>query len=166
MKKKTKNIATLGMCIALSMILSYVDSQIMLIPSLPGIKPGLANSVTLYLLYRAGARAAVTVTLLRVLLSGMLFYGNIYHTAYGLCGACLACAGMILLKKTGKFGCVGVSLAGGVCHNIGQIAAVAALSATPQILYYLPALMLGGCVCGAFVGALGGIVVARVDEKK
>ncbi len=165
MKKKTKNTAKLGVCIALSMILSYVDAQIMLIPALPGIKLGLGNAVTLYLLYSVGAWQAVTVTLLRVLLSGMLFYGNVYHIAYGMCGAVLALLAMLMLKKTEKLGIVGVSIAGGVCHNIGQICAVMLLTETPAVAYYLGVLLMGGAVCGALVGLLCGIVISRIGIK-
>lgn len=166
MKKTTKNIATLGVCIALSMILSYVDSQIMLIPSLPGIKLGLANAVTLYLLYAAGAGKSAAVTLLRVALSGLLFYGNVYHIAFGMSGAILAFAAMMIFKKTGKFGIVGVSTAGGVFHNIGQIIAVAVLTSTAELIYYLPVLLIGGSLCGVLVGIAGGIVIKRVRLTK
>ncbi len=147
-------------------MLSYVDSQIILIPQLPGIKLGLSNAVGLYLLYTEGTAKSALVTFVRVFLSALLFYPNFYHLAYGLTGASFALFMMFTVKKTARFGIVGVSIVGGVFHNIGQIAAVCFLTQTPQIAYYLPVLLVGGLLCGVLVGILGGIAVKRLQKAK
>jgi len=163
---KTKKIALLGICTALSMILSYIDSQIILYPSLPGIRLGLANTVTVFLMYRMSAFHACSVTLVRVILTSLLFYGNAVHIAYGLCGAVLSLCVMLLLKRTKLFSHTGVSIAGGVSHNVGQIACAALLTATQEILLYLPVLLVSGTLSGAGVGLVAAQVLSRTERIK
>ena len=161
---KAKKTAFLGICVALSMMLSYIDSQIPLFPSLPGIRLGLANTVTVFFIYKISAAKAAYVTFIRVALCGILFYGNAYHIAYGLCGAMLSILVMLLLKRTGAFSITGVSIAGGVSHNIGQILCAVAMTMTPQIILYLPPLLICGCLCGAGIGAVSALLIRRIEK--
>ncbi len=159
---RSKTVALLGMLTALSMILSYIDSQVPLLPSVPGIRLGLANTVTLFLLYSVSGSAAFLVTVVRVILCGVLFYGNAYHIAYGLSGAVAAFSVMILLKKSSLFSPCGVSVGGGVIHNTAQLICAVALTNTPQLAYYLPLLLISGAVSGACVGMIGSSIIRRI----
>ena len=81
-----------------------------------------------------------------------------------MAGAVLSLAVMPLLKRTGKFSVVGVSIAGGVSHNIGQILVAMAVLGSVRLAWYLPALLAAGTAAGAAIGAAGGIVISRVRD--
>ncbi|MBR4934613.1 MAG: Gx transporter family protein, partial [Anaerotignum sp.] len=87
----------------------------------------------------------------RVFLSGLLFAG-FAGLLYSLAGAMLSFAVMALLKKTGKFSIIGVSLAGGVFHNVGQVAVAAMVVENVKMAYYLPFLLVSGVVTGIVIG--------------
>ena len=161
---KTKKLTTLGLSAALALILSYVESLLPPLMAVPGVKVGLPNIVILFLLYRYGWREAGGVSLIRLLLSAALFTGFAAFF-YGLAGAALSLAGSALLKKTGYFSPLGVSVAGGVLHNLGQIALAALVLNSGYLFAYLPVLLLSGTVAGAVVGLLAGILIRRADVK-
>ena len=165
MKYSAKGIARLGVCLAAAMILSYVE---LLLPpimtAVPGIKLGLANIAVIYILYSDGARSAALVLLSRVLLSALLF-GTVMTLAYSAAGALLSFVGMLLLKKTGVFSTVGVSIGGGVLHNAGQIIAAIFLLGTREIGYYMIPLSISGIVAGVFVGIASSVLIKRVKIK-
>ena len=158
---KTKKVAVMGLAIALAMILSFVESQIPSFVAIPGVKMGLANIAVVFVLYKLGWKEAVLISLVRVFLISLLF-GNFASLFYSVAGAVLSLAGMILLKKTGLFSEVAVSVAGGVLHNVGQIAMACILLETDVIRYYLPFLVLSGTLAGIVIGVLAGILVKRI----
>ena len=160
---KVKNVATLGLCVALAMIMSYIESLFPLNFAVPGIKMGLANIVIIFLLYRIGFGAACVVSLIRVFLVSLLF-GNVMMMAYSLAGAALSLALMFVLKKSGKFSVIGVSIAGGVAHNAGQIIMAIILLGAKQIAYYLPVLAVTGTITGVLIGIAASIVIKRVKR--
>lgn len=160
---KVKNVAILGLCVALAMIMSYIESLFPLNFAVPGIKMGLANIVIIFLLYRMGFGAACVVSLIRVFLVSLLF-GNMMMMAYSIAGAVLSLGLMFLLKKSGKFSVVGVSIAGGVAHNAGQIIMAIILLGAKQIAYYLPVLAVTGTVTGVLIGIAASIVIKRVKR--
>ena len=125
------------------------------------MKLGLANLVVIFALYKLGPQQAAVISLVRVLLITFTF-GNAFSFAYSLAGAVLSFVVMLLLKKTGKFSLLGVSIAGGVCHNIGQILVAMAVLGTAELIWYLPALLIAGTVAGICIGAAGALVTARV----
>ena len=159
---KTKKITLLAMCIALAMILSYVESMIPS-PGIPGVKLGLANIVVVFALYKLGRAEAAGISLLRVFLVSLLF-GHAASLMYSAAGAALSLLGMILLKKTDRLSCVAVSVIGGVLHNLGQIL-MAWLLMGPNVVYYLPVLVLSGTVAGVAIGVVSALIVRRVDLK-
>ena len=161
---KTKKLTTLGLCVALALILSYVESLLPPLMAVPGVKVGLPNVVILFLLYRYGWKEAGTVSLVRLLLSAALFTGFAAFL-YGLSGAVLSLLGSALLKRTDRFSPLGVSVAGGVLHNLGQIAMAALVLDSGYIFAYLPVLLLSGTVAGALVGLLAAILLRRADIK-
>ncbi len=165
MKSKSRAVAFLGLCTALAMILAYVEVLIQpLIPSLPGIKMGLPNIIIVFLLYRRGPASAITVSLLRILLVSLLF-GNIMALWYSLAGGILSLLTMILLRRLRWFSPVGVSVAGGVTHNVGQILLAMLLLETAQLGYYLVVLTVTGTVAGILVGLCGAALINKLPNK-
>ena len=162
---KTKKVAFLGMCIALSMILSFVESQIPPLAAVPGVKVGLPNIVMVFMLYKIGAKDTAIVSILRVILVGILF-GTPLSMIYSLVGAALSLIGMILLKKTNLFAPITVSVAGGILHNIGQIATACIVMETAQIAYYLPVLLISGTIAGILIGLTAAMILKRLDKMK
>ena len=156
---KAKQVSLTAMCVALAMILSYVESQIPS-PGVPGVKLGLANLVVVFALYRLGWKEAVGISLLRVFLVALLF-GHAASLAYSASGAVLSLAGMILLKRSDKLSCVAVSVIGGVLHNAGQILMAWALMGA-NVVWYLPVLILSGTVAGVAIGVVSAILVKRI----
>ena len=161
---KTKKLTTLGLSVALALILSYVESLLPPLMAVPGVKMGLPNIVILFLLYRYGWKEAGAVSLIRLLLSAALFTGFVAFF-YGLAGAVLSLAGSALLKRSDRFSPLGVSVAGGVLHNLGQIAFAALVLDSGYIFAYLPVLLLSGTMAGALVGLLAAILLRRADIK-
>jgi heptaprenyl diphosphate synthase len=160
-KNTSKTTAFIGIFTALAMVFSYMETFISFAIPVPGIKLGLANIVTVTVLYKMGAKEAVLISIIRILLSTILF-GNTAMLVYSLAGAWISLIVMILIKKLSFFGVTGVSIAGGVCHNIGQLAAAAFFLDSGRILYYLPVLMIAGTVAGVIIGIAAGIVTKRV----
>ena len=154
----------LALCTSAALLLSYVE---MLIPpiftGIPGIKMGLPNIAILLVLYRAGAKEAAAVSFIRIVIISILF-GNITMFWYSLAGATLSLAVMILLKRIDILSSVGVSVAGALAHNIGQILVAMLLMQTTQIGYYMIVLSITGAVSGIFVGLLGGFVIKRISK--
>ena len=156
-----KRIARYALLVSLAMVLSWLESLIVFPGLLPGMKVGLTNLVVVFALYRMSPRDAAAVSLARVALVSLTF-GNAYSFAYSLAGAALSLAVMTGLKRTGRISILGVSIAGGVCHNLGQLGVAMAVLGTARLGRYLPWLMAGGVAAGTAVGAAGGIVVDRV----
>ena len=161
---KASKVAQYGLIIALALVLSYVES---LLPPLwvPGMKLGLPNLAVVFALYRLSWKDACVISLVRVVLVTLLF-GNGAALAYSVAGAVLSLAVMGLLWKTGKFSQVGVSVAGGVAHNAGQILVAMALLETARLAWYLPVLWISGTVAGVLIGVVSGVLVRRVPKQK
>jgi heptaprenyl diphosphate synthase len=153
-------LTSLSLLLALAMILSYLESLVPPILALPGIKLGLANAVSLFALYRLGARYAIPISLLRVFLSALLF-GSIMSLAFSLAGALLSLLAMILLRAMTPLSPTVVSVVGAVCHNIGQIA-VAALLLSTSLIYYLGILIISGVISGVLIGLLTSYLIKRI----
>lgn len=161
MRNKT---AYLGVFLALALICSYVESLIPFYFGVPGIKLGLTNVVVVLLLYRTGAKEAFTVSLLRIVLAGFLF-GNMFSILYSLAGGVLSFLVMYLLKKTGMFGILPVSVSGGISHNAGQIAVAALVVENYHVLYYFPALLIAGFVTGLLIGIAAREMLLRLGGQ-
>ncbi|MBR6657408.1 MAG: Gx transporter family protein [Oscillospiraceae bacterium] len=157
---KTKKVAMLGLTIALAMIMSYIEALVPLSFAVPGIKMGLANIVIIFVLYKIGTKEAILVSLIRVILVSLLF-SNVMAMAYSISGAVLSLGIMWILKKTDKFSVIGVSIAGGIMHNVGQIIMAVILLGTEQIALYLPVLIITGTATGVVIGIVSGLVINR-----
>lgn len=157
-----KKTAFYGLFLALALVAGYVERLLPINLGIPGVKLGLANAVTMVLLYTVGIREAAGISVIRILLTGMLF-GNGFAMVYSGAGAVCSLGIMLLLKRTNKFSCVGISVAGGVFHNLGQIIVAALVLETQALLYYLPVLILSGLAAGIIIGILSGIVIRRIE---
>ena len=151
MKNRSKRMAMLGIMTAFALILSYVESLIPFFPGIPGIKLGLANLIVVLLLYQYSWHEALLVSAVRILVSGFLF-GNLMSILFSLAGASLSLLCMALLKKIPGFSVLGVSIAGGCTHNIGQFRVAMFVVRTGGLFYYLPALLISGLVTGFLIG--------------
>lgn len=158
---KTKKITTIGILVALALIFSYVEAQIPAFVAIPGMKLGLTNIAVLVALYLLGPGSAMLINLVRIIIVAILF-GNGMSFFFSLAGGMLSTVVMILMKKTEKFSSVGVSAAGGLTHNIGQIIVAMFLMKTYAVAWYLPVLWISGAFSGIVIGVIGGLVLKRV----
>lgn len=163
MRFSTKKMTTLALLVAVAMILSYIESLIPPLAAIPGVKIGLSNIATLFALYVLGWQSAVCVSLVRVCLSALLF-GNFVGFVYSLSGAVFALVVMIFLVRIRLFSTIGVSVAGGVMHNAGQVLAAALVMRSGEIVYYLAPLAVSGTLAGVAVGIAGGLLAARLKR--
>ena len=162
MKHSSGKIALLGMCTAVAMVFAWVESQLPpLMAAVPGVKMGLPNIAIIFILYRFGWKEASAVSFVRIVAVSLLF-GNPMTLAYSLAGGFLSLLGMTLLKKTDLLSCVGVSVAGGVLHNVGQILMAMLIMSTAGLGYYLIILTVTGIASGVFVGLCGSFAVKRI----
>ena len=163
MKISTKRLATLALLTSVAMILSYVESLIPPLAAVPGVKIGLSNIATVFALYTLGIPSAVAVSLVRVILSSLLF-GSAASFIYSLSGAALALLFMSLFKRVPLFSSVGVSVVGGVFHNAGQIIAACLVLSSSAISVYLAPLVVSGTLAGILVGLASGMLISRTAK--
>ena len=163
-EKKKSSPAFYGSLAALALIASYVESLVPLPVPVPGIRLGLANAVVLAALELFGLREAFLVSVVRIVLAGFLF-GNLSAVFYSLGGALLSLAVMALLQKSGKFGCLGISMAGGVSHNLGQLLVASLAVENFSLFYYFPVLFGAGVLTGAVIGSLDAEILKRIGKR-
>lgn len=150
----THRLAYAAMLVALAMIFSYIEMLLPISIGVPGIKIGLANLVVLMGLYFLNKGEVLLISVVRILAMGFLF-GNMSTLLYSLTGGILSYCVMLFMKKIPGFSMTGVSIAGAVSHNLGQILIAALVVHTWKLFYYLPVLVLSGCLAGVIVGILG-----------
>lgn len=166
MKQNIRRYSVLGLLTAVALALSYVEAILPPIWSaVPGIKIGLPNIIIIFILYKTGLKDAVTVSATRLFLVALLF-GNAMTLAYSAAGAILSLSLMTLCKKLNLFSTVGVSIVGGVAHNLGQILVAMAIFETIQIGYYMLVLAVTGTVSGVFVGIVASVILKRFEKIK
>ena len=161
---KTRKIAYLGVFLALALILSYVESLLPFYFGIPGVKLGLTNLIVVVMLYCTGTKEAFGVSVARILLAGFLF-GNLFSILYSLAGGVLSFIVMCLLKKTGRFHVISVSVTGGISHNLGQLIAAAFVVETYDIFYYMPFLLIAGVATGFVIGMLAQEFILRFEKQ-
>ena len=161
----TKKLTMTALLAALALIFSYIEVLIPFSPAIPGIKLGIANLVVIVALYHMGLKYAITINVVRIFIAGLLFSG-VFGIIYSLAGAILSMAVMVLLKKTGLFSVAGVSMAGGVAHNLGQILAAAFLVSNLSIFIYFPVLIFSGLISGALIGIVAYIILKRLPGDR
>ena len=148
---------------SLALIFSYVEAIIPFNAGIPGVKLGIANIVTVIALYKLSIKHAAIVSFIRIMVAGFLFSG-LFGAIYSLAGATVSLIGMILLKKTGRFSIAGVSMAGGVLHNLGQLLVASFLIKDLRIFFYFPILLFSGLASGIAIG-IAATLIMRVLPK-
>ncbi len=161
----SRQIVLYGILAAAALILGYVESLIQLPAFIPGMKLGLPNLAVIAALYLIDIKSAIIINLVRILLSGILF-GNIMSLAYSLSGGALSLIVMILLSRKDRFSIIAVSIAGGICHNIGQMLVAIFVLQTKALAWYFLILWFAGIISGALIGLLAGIIVSRLKKTK
>lgn len=159
----TKKIAYLGLLIALAFVFSYVEFLIPVSLGVPGAKLGLANLVIVVALYTLNERDAFVLSMIRIVLVGFTF-GNMASMLYSFAGGIVSYLAMVIAKKTRLLSTTGVSVLGGVFHNVGQIIVAIIVVDTASLIYYLPVLVLAGSVSGVVIGVLGAMVTRRIQK--
>jgi len=164
MNKPVRRTALLAMLVALTLILGWLENLIPLPLPVPGLKLGLSNIVLLFALYTRGAKSSLLLLAAKVTLSSLLFAG-FSAFAYALTGGLFALGGMTLLKNRKGFSLIGVSVAGAVLHNIGQVAAAVVLLGTVQIVRLLSVLLVAGVATGALTGFAASLVLSALERS-
>lgn len=154
-------VAYFGVFTALALIFSYVESLIPIQLGIPGVKLGLANLIIVIALYKMRLSEVFLLSIVRILLSGFLF-GNYFSILYSLAGGLLSLAVMALLKKAGDFSVMGIIMAGGVFHNVGQLVVAMMVVETFSVGYYLPVLLVAGLMTGFLIGVAAGEMLKRL----
>ncbi len=161
MKHNTHRLALMGLLTALGLIIGYIEFLIPIPLGIPGVKPGFANIVIVWALYSLGPWEALMINGMRIFLSGFLF-GNFSMILYSLAGAAVSFLCMCLAKKSGLFSMTGVSMIGGVMHNMGQLLVAMAVLETVSLVYYGPVLLAAGVITGLLIGIVTGEVKKRI----
>ncbi len=163
--RRTRLLAVSAMFAALALIFSYIEVLIPLPVPIPGIKLGIANLVVLIAIYRLGFKHAFVINMVRILIAGLLFSG-VFGMIYSLAGGILSIIVMYLLYRTGLFSMVGVSMAGGVCHNLGQLLTACVLLSNTAIMSYFPVLLFSGLISGIAIGLLAYVIEKRLPDLR
>lgn len=158
LNNKNYRIALLGILTALSIVLGYVEFLIMPDILIPGVKIGLSNLAVLVALYICDNKSALFLGVIKVTLSSVLFSG-ITALIYSLTGMIFSLIAMIVLKKLKHFSIYGISIAGAVMHNTGQLIAAMLISGTLGLINYLPVLLIAGMVCGLIISVPADIII-------
>ena len=156
-------VAYFGVYTALALIFSYVETLIPINFGIPGVKLGLANLIIVVALYKMNIREAYLLSIVRVVLSGFIF-GNLFSIVYSLAGGLLSLSMMALLKKTKQFSTIGISMAGGVFHNVGQLIMAIIVLESLNIAYYFPVLMISGLITGLLIGIIANEMLKRLSK--
>ena len=162
---RTKKLTSAALLATLALIFSYVEAMIPVSIAMPGVKLGIANIVILVALYKLGFRYALVINLVRILISGFLFSG-VFGIIYTLAGGVLSLLVMYLLKQSQLFSIVGVSMAGGVAHNIGQLLVASFIVSDLRMFIYFPVLMFSGLVSGIVLGYIGHYILSRYIKEE
>lgn len=158
-----KRLARMAMLLALAVIMGYLEALVPVAPAIPGIKLGLANFVIVLVMYLFSIREAAVISALRIILVGFLL-SNLSMILYSLAGAVLSLTMMALIKRNRHFSIYGVSMAGGVMHNVGQLLVAGALMGFQAILWYVPFLLGAGLLAGLLIGFLVKISYSRLER--
>lgn len=157
-KKRTEIIATIGVMAAFAAILSYIEALIPFSIYIPGVKLGFANIAVVVVLCMYGQREALAVNIVRITVTGLLF-GNMFSILFSMAGALASLAVMSIAKKTDRFTIIGVSVTGGVSHNLGQTIIAALVVDSYSIIYYMPALIIAGIITGIVIGIVSKLII-------
>lgn len=154
-------VAYFGVFTALALIFSYVETLIPINFGIPGVKLGLANLIIVIALYKMRLREVYLLSIVRVLLSGFIF-GNYFSIIYSLAGGLLSLTVMAVFKRKDGFSIMGISIAGGVFHNVGQLIVAMLVVETFSVAYYVTVLLIAGMITGLLIGIVSNEMLKRL----
>jgi heptaprenyl diphosphate synthase len=162
---KTRKLAFLSIMLSQALVLSIIESWIPLPFVLPGVKLGLANIVTLVIIVLFGLREALAVVALRCVITSM-FGGGVVMLLFSLTGGILSTFVMVLLYKKmfRAFSLIGISVAGSVVHNVGQLGAASLIMKDVSVFSYLTVLLVSGVVMGSIIGVTGNLLIGILKK--
>ena len=160
-QRNAKAIALLGVVAAFAAILSYIETLISFDIWIPGVKLGMANIAIVIVLYLYGSKEALVVNIVRIIIVGLLF-GNMFSILFSFTGAFISLIAMTIAKKTNFFTILGVSVAGGVAHNVGQMLVSTLVVKSYSIIYYMPVLIVAGVITGIVIGIAGKLLLKYI----
>lgn len=150
---------------ALAMIFSYIEAIIPFSIGIPGVKLGIANLVVVVALYKLNFKYAFLINLIRIFAVGFLFTGA-FGILYSLAGGLLSLFVMVIVKNAKIFSVVGVSLAGGVAHNLGQLITATLIVSNIKFFVYFPVLIFSGMASGIVIGIVAGLILTKLEHAK
>ena len=159
---QNRKLVTMALFVTTALMLSYIESLFPFFFGVPGMKLGLANLAVLCALYLYGWREALMVNILRIILSGLMF-GSMFSVLFSLGGAFFSFVCMMAAKRFG-LSLYGVSMAGGVFHNVGQLLIAAFLVQTIGVAFYAPMLLAAGLATGLLIGVIGKETLRRIPK--
>ena len=162
---KTKRVALDAILAAIALLLFIVEAQMPPLTSIPGIKIGLANAVTLFAVYYCGKKDTAAILFVRVVL-GAVFAGNMSTFLYSFCGACCCFAITCLLARFFRKNVWILSVFGAAAHNTGQLLAASVLMQTASVFWYLPYLLIAAVCSGAFTGLCTQFLLHRIQNRR
>lgn len=162
-RERTQWVALCGLLVALMLVLGFVESLLPVAAGIPGIKLGLSNGVLIFAVYMLGIPTAFVLMALKVVLSGLLF-GGVSAMMYAFAGGLLSMLVMSLLSRVKGVHPVVVSMAGGLSHNVGQVALAMVMLGTPKLMYYMAVLMAVGLATGAVTGVAADLVMRHLKK--
>ena len=153
---KLRKLVFLAIMAAASVVLSIVESLISVaLFIIPGVKLGLANIITLVILYVYSEKDAAIVVLIRIMRVGLVYSGLFQPTFWmSLSGGVLAFIAMVVFKRLTKLTLISVSVAGSLFHMVGQILMAMVVLNTETLIFYLPYMMLIAIPTGIFTGII------------
>ena len=162
---RTKRLSLSAILAAMAMILSYIEALIPMPVPVPGIKLGLANLIVIIAIYKLGFKYAFIINCVRILTAGLLFTG-VFGIIYSMAGGILSILVMYILYKSKIFGTVGISMAGGVLHNFGQLIMACIIMSNVRLMSYFSVLLFSGMLSGILIGVEAYLVIAKLPHLK
>ena len=162
-REKIGKLTISALLVSMAIICGYIEHLIPFDFGIPGIKLGLANITVIIVLYLIGTKEAFLISLLRILICFLLF-GNVYSFAYSLAGGIFSLCIMCLMKRFKIFTVTGISICGGVTHNIAQILVAVLFVKSLSIALYLPVLLISGAIMGACIGIISALIIPKIKK--
>lgn len=160
---RTKRLTKLALLTCLALIFSYIEAILPFNLGIPGVKLGIANIVVVVALYRLDGKSALTINLIRIFLAGFLFSG-VFGIIYSLAGGLLSFGAMVAAKRSGLFSEIGISVAGGVMHNLGQLITATLIVESLSMFVYFPVLLFSGIATGIIIGIASALILRKLDS--
>ncbi|WP_044912838.1 Gx transporter family protein [Butyrivibrio sp. WCE2006] len=162
---KIKRISVLGLLLCYAMILTYIESIIPFFGGVPGMKLGLPNMVIVLLLFCYGEFEGIIINVLRIILTGFLF-GTLFGIMFSISGAVISFITMVIIKRLDLLDIKGVSICGGLAHNLGQLLIAIFIVKTSGIMFYLPLLLIAGALTGFLNGFIANAMIGYIKNSK